>query len=226
MTLFQKNPELNSEEDSGLKPFGGCHTLLGHYQSVGKGLLEYERKISRRLYGVLSSSYKLDQQFSAAVSFVGVEVLESYLDDLLDLNVTDESLFILRPWASWQRISFGVSLGVIALLGMASYSLLEEGGLALFSCAASLSLAMICTVLICLPRPKILRRFGFATLLSHEILRRRGNDGKGERRSVLSISEFLGRREFVGSGRFASSILNFEDWGVADPTSSKQHLVH
>ena len=225
MTSFlEKNPALTPDEDFDLKPFGGCGTLLGHYKSVGSALLDYERKISKRLYYVLYPSYKLDQQFSTAVSFVGVEVLESYLDDLLDLNISDESLFILRPWASWQRISLGVSFGIIAMLGAAAYSLLDAGGLALFSCAATLSMAIICTVLICLPRPKILRRFGFATLLSHEILRRRGNDGRGNRRSVLSLSEFLGRREYAGGG-FASSILNFEDWDISDQTSTK-HLLH
>ncbi len=154
-----------------LHPFGGCNRLLEHYRQIGKSLLDYEVRIS----GSLMPGRRYNREFGQAVVFVPVEVLESYLDDLLDVEVQDESLFIKKPRPA-KRALLLAAVGLCTLV--ASFYAGREGG-----SFVSLTVLLAITVfagmggaLYFLPRLKILRRFSFATLLSGEIARRRGHD--------------------------------------------------
>ena len=154
-----------------LNPFGGCNRLLEQYRHVGSSLLDYERRIC----GALIPGQRFSREFGYAVAFVPVEVLESYLDDLLDVGVSDESLFIkkLKP-AKRALALIGVGL---AAFGVSAVEVLNGATL------ASLSALILVTffsglgaALYFIPRMKVLRRFSFATLVSGEIARRRGYD--------------------------------------------------
>ncbi len=154
-----------------LHPFGGCNRLLEHYQQIGRSLLDYERRIC----GALIPGQRYNREFGQSVIFVPVEVLESYLDDLLDVGVQDESLFIKKPRPA-KRALFLSSVGVAALT--LSFCLGRDG-----ASFGTLTVLLVVAVLAALggalyfiPRLKVLRRFSFATLLSGEIARRRGHD--------------------------------------------------
>lgn len=152
-------------------PFGGCNKLLEQYRTIGRALVDYEQS-SCAAFIPTSRGLKA---FATSVSFVPVEVLETYLDDLLDLGVSDESLFIKKSKLSWRgRLMLGI-LGC-ALLGAAS---VWHGDLTATLMPALLAvtfLAGIGTTLYFLPRTKAIRRFRFATLVSREIGNRRGQD--------------------------------------------------
>ncbi len=154
-----------------LHPFGGCNRLLEHYQQIGKSLLDYEMRIS----GSLMPGRRYNREFGQAVTFVPVEVLESYLDDLLDVEVQDESLFIKKPRPA-KRALLLAAVGVCTLV--ASVSAGRDGG-SFMSLTVLLAITVFAGMggaLYFLPRLKILRRFSFATVLSGEIARRRGHD--------------------------------------------------
>jgi hypothetical protein len=171
-------------------PFGGCARLLSHYQQVGAALIQYERVVC----GSLLPGQRYVREFGQAVSFVPVEVLESYLDDLLDLGVNDESLFI-RKTRPAKRALFLVVLCVatIAYLGYLAFSGESNAAWPLLTVVAFS--AGIGSALYFLPRTKALRRFSFATVMSREIARRRGHD----RTSI---------------GDFATRLLHRELWGA------------
>lgn len=154
-----------------LHPFGGCNRLLEHYQQVGKALLDYERRIC----GALIPGQRYNREFGQAVVFVPVEVLESYLDDLLDLAVQDESLFIKKPRPA-KRAMLLAAVGIATLC--ASFYAGREGAsfLSLTILLAITALAGLGGALYFVPRLNVLRRFSFATVLSGEIARRRGHD--------------------------------------------------
>ncbi len=151
-------------------PFGGCNRLLQQYQQVGKALLAYEQV----LCGALIPASRLVKEFAAGVSFVPVEVLESYLDDLLDLNVCDESLFIkARP------AKRAMALMATALIALSGAFFVWHGELTAALLPALLVttfLAGISSAMYFVPRTKVIRRFSFATVLSREIASRRGLD--------------------------------------------------
>ncbi len=169
---FMKPKSANSPSSSSdISAFGGCTRLLEHYRQTGAALLAYEG----RMYGALVPTKSHSREFSHGVAFVPVEVLESYLDDLLDLGVSDESLFIKKPRPS-KRALLLVGICLLTLLG-ALYSL-TVGPFEVPMPALLLStfLAGIGSAFYFVPRTKILRRFGFATIVSREIAARRGHD--------------------------------------------------
>lgn len=160
-------------------PFGGCNRLLSHYQTVGEELLCVESR------GGIGS-------FREGVAFVPVEVLESYLEDLLDLGVKEETLYIHREshwFRSWQILV----LGLMVALGAGLYAA---------SIGASLLVSFGLTALLSVPfgfffhlTPKIglIRRMSFAQVLSAEISRRRGRDRDGDSAASRNIfREVLG----------------------------------
>lgn len=155
----------------GLHPFGGCNRLLEQYQQIGRALLAYEQV----LCGALIPAQRLVREFSTAVAFVPVEVLESYLDDLLDLGVTDESLFIKKPRPAKRAIL----LMATALIGLCGAVCVWEGDLTAAFLPALLVttfLAGIGSAMYFLPRTKVIRRFSLATVVSREVASRRGLD--------------------------------------------------
>ena len=188
-------------------PFAGCTRLLMHYQQTGSALMSYERRNSHWLFNSFIPPRECEGEFSVAVSFVPVEVLESYLDDLLDLNVTDASLFIVRP----RHTRLALILSTIGAIGASlsmTYSSADPTTLLIPALMGVLFLVGIVAGLYLLPRTKVFRRFTFATLLSHEISKRRGNDkpwtgGVGSR---LILGEMLGRRELVARSSMAGDL--------------------
>ena len=160
------NVASNSDKAS-QHPFGGCNRLLEQYRTIGRALLAHERG----LCPAFIPSGRAIREFSTSVSFVPVEVLETYLDDLLDLGVSDEGLFIRKPKTTWR--------GVVLLLAAVTVLLAWQTQLTAAHVPVLLAvtfLAGIGSTLYFLPRTKAIRRFSFATLVSHEIGNRRGQD--------------------------------------------------
>ena len=191
-----------SSELPEVHPFGGCNKLLEQYRMIGRGLLAYE---SGACAALIPSARSL-RDFSAAVSFVPVEVLETYLDDLLDLGVSDESLFIKKSKPSWRGRSFPIIL-LVALSGALS---VWHGDLTAALMPALLAvtfLAGIGSTLYFLPRTKAIRRFSFATVVSREIGQRRGQ-GKSE------------------VGNFATRFLMGDMWKLNDCSTTRSLPAH
>jgi hypothetical protein len=134
------------------------------------------------------------------VAFVPVEALESYLDDLLDLAVHDDSLFIRKSQPAKRALFLlGLCCATLSYLVFATVT-----------GAASAALPLLIVVTFCagigsalyfLPRTKVLRRFSFATVISREIARRRGHDR-------------------TSMGDFATRLLRREIWRVKPVTQA------
>lgn len=185
-----------------LHPFGGCNRLLEQYRQVGDALLAYEHMLG----GSLIPAQRVVRQFSAGVSIVPVEVLESYLDDLLDLEVSDESLFIKKPRPAKRAIA----LVMIACAALCGAFCVSEGELTRAFLPASLIvtfLAGIGSAMYFLPRTRGLRRFSFATVVSREVAYRRGHDK-------------------TDMGSFATRLLRGEMWKLNDRSSTSALPPH
>ena len=157
-------------EDKNRKPsvpaFGGCRRLLAQYKTVGHALLSVEH---------LSDAYRSGAQrnFEEDVAFIPLEVLESYLEDLLDLEITDGQLFIVRE--PGLRPSLGLSgamLSMVAAVAMFAFT----GNLVLLAGFAFVSLMSFLLHMAETPHGAV-RRVSFARVLSCEVSRRRGEGG-------------------------------------------------
>lgn len=158
-------------DDTLRTPFGGCNRLLEQYQQTGRALLDYEQ----RLCGALIPGPRFSREFGHAVAFVPVEVLESYLDDLLDVGVSDDSLFISKLKPAKRALAL-IAIAVTAL-GASAFEV--SGGATLASLTALILVTFFSglgAALYFIPRMKVIRRFSFATVVSGEIARRRGHD--------------------------------------------------
>ncbi len=183
-------------------PFGGCNRLLEQYRMIGRGLLACERGACAP---IIPSARNL-REFSAAVSFVPVEVLETYLDDLLDLGVSDESLFIKKPKLSWR----GRTLLAVLAIALVGSIFVWHGDLTKALTPALLAvtfLAGIASTMYLLPRTKAIRRFSFATVVSREIGQRRGQ-GKTE------------------VGNFATRLFMGDMWKLNDYSATRSMPLH
>ena len=169
-------------------PFAGCNRLLEQYQQIGRGLLAYEARVG----GALIPVQRYVRDFSHSVAFVSVEVLESYLDDLLDIGVCDESLFIKKSRLSKRAFALLI-LGVTAAATILWMGRGAEQQFSVPTLVMAAFLAGLGSALYFLPRTKVLRRFSFATLVSREIARRRGHDK-------------------TSMGDFATKLLSREFW--------------
>lgn len=171
---------------------GASRTLLGHYKLIGAELVKYEsnvcslRSIGRRVANSNPSSDTDSEEgtglflaplkeFKEGVSFIPIEVLESYLEDLLDLNVTESRLYIWRPLSYLPAMLFSL-FGLLIALAIGLYA--ARSG-------ATMPISFAVTVLIALPfallwhygpGDTMVRRVSFAKVLSQEIARRRGSD--------------------------------------------------
>jgi hypothetical protein len=191
-----------SSESLSQHPFAGCNRLLEQYRMIGRGLLACERGACAPL---IPSARNL-RDFSAAVSFVPVEVLETYLDDLLDLGVSDESLFIKKPKLSWR----GRTLLTVLATALVGALCAWHGDLTKAVMPALLAvtfLAGIASTMYLLPRTKAIRRFSFATVVSREIGQRRGQ-GKSD------------------VGNFATRLLMGEMWKLNDYPATRSMPAH
>jgi hypothetical protein len=151
--------------------FGGCNRLLTQYRTIGRELLRTE---GNRLQYRCDTA-RIAQEFREGVCFVGLEVLESYLEDLLDREVSEESLFIARKgwtgaliWIALAGILCAVAAGLC--YGSSGASLVESSSVTL---ALSLPFVVLWQVS---PYSGLVRRLSFARTVSHEISRRRGVD--------------------------------------------------
>jgi hypothetical protein len=127
------------------------------------------------LCGALIPGPRFSREFGHAVAFVPVEVLESYLDDLLDVGVSDDSLFIGKVKPAKRAIAL-IAIAVTAL-GASAFEV--SGGATLASLTALILVTFFSglgAALYFIPRMKVIRRFSFATVVSGEIARRRGHD--------------------------------------------------
>ena len=152
---------------------GGCNQFLGNYQKVGNELRSYESVSGWRLRHDESAF----QEFHGAVAFMSVEVLESFRDDLLDLKVSDDALFISGHEQSRTRWSLrvvawlGIVAGIIAGMIVAARHMSIYSGLGLTGLIAGPVLILHELI----PR-RHTRRMLFAQVLSREISLRRGHD--------------------------------------------------
>jgi len=160
-----------AREGNLVNPFGGCNRLLEQYQQVGRSLLDYEHRVC----GAIIPGPRFSREFGHAVAFVPVEVLESYLDDLLDVGVSDEGLFIRKRKPAKRALAL-IVIGM-ATLGASAVEVLNGATLASLSALILVTFfAGLGAAFYFIPRMKVIRRYSFATVVSGEIARRRGHD--------------------------------------------------
>jgi hypothetical protein len=181
-----------------LHPFGGCNDSLSQYKIIGRALIMVEQESLVYGYG----SQRAVQEFRERVASVSVEMLESYLEDLLDSQVALDLLYIARP-GFWKSVDL---LTVISLLGscaVGTYVSLTSGA-PLVGLSSTLLLALpVVTVWHRSPFGHLARRVSFARIVSKEVARRRGSDKDGSAESAntgFSLRTLLGGEpEAVGS---------------------------
>jgi hypothetical protein len=105
-------------------------------------------------------------------------MLESYLEDLLDLDVADEKLFIRQAMANKRGLALS-GLGLCGAVVVGVYA--ASAGVPLWS---SLGISIVLALPFAAlwhfaPQERASRRLLFAKLLSQEIFRRRGVDKDG-----------------------------------------------
>ncbi len=160
--------------------------LKQHYTLIGKSLLELESQIP--FYNFLIN--KTPNCLQTNLAFIPNEVLESYLEDLLDFSIGDEKLCI-------QRSNLQTPYYLLSLLGLL---LAVIFGLQLAYSGATFYMASTGVLLIAIPSalvwhlsPKIApnRRLFFAKVLSQEIDRRSGNHQDKTKIISRSLKKFI-----------------------------------
>lgn len=182
-------------EDTGLvqRSVLSNRSMSDQYFLIGKALGNFERDVGY-FSGFTFSALK---SFRRDVAFVQTEILESYLEDLLDIEVSPSKLFLAEnsiPRRIAQISFFGMGLSLFV-------------GLYAASAGASLSLSFV--LMLCVASPFALlwhlspsesnaRRLRLARVLSYEIQRRRG----GERTSRRADNPWLsaGKRPIGAQG--------------------------
>ncbi len=151
--------------------FERVNSLLATLFKVSNCNLSSNREVSR------AHEYWISSEFQIAVSVVSTECLESYLEDLLSPQVSDDHLFIKIVW--WRVLSRLIMvasgpLGVIVVLALIGF--IEIGSL-----ETIISLIFTLLLILGLITLRLLaRRLSFAHLVSKEIVRRRGYGSKSE----------------------------------------------
>lgn len=166
--------------------FAGSEKLRSHYKSIGDSLLQLEERT--RPGDFLSADVCFD--FRQSVAFVPVEVLESYLEDLLNLEVDQERLFIMIAHrGTWNRAFKAVVALSVACLSAGMLFLLTD---LLPGVQVMAATAVFCGVIWYLfPPHGEVRRMRFAQIVSREVARRRGIDK--DRRSPESSRDMFER---------------------------------
>ncbi len=168
------------EQNKDLHPFGGCRRLEGQYRSIGHALVESEKNIF---------SSAVESNFRTSVAFIPDEVLESYLDDLLDSTVAEEKLFIKLPSKRGQEhVLFGSGFFLALALGFLAIS---QGAHILLSLSLTLCIGLpLFAVWYFAPRASLVRRMAFAKVVSRELSHRRGGDDEDNSRKSF-LKEWL-----------------------------------
>lgn len=194
------------EEGTG-HPFGGCERLRVHYSNIGASLIRLEHFGS---FSLVQRGVSGEKIFREEVVFTPVEVLESYFDDLLDPEISDERLSIaLQSWG--QR----VASNLVSILGLFGAVL---SGLYAATLGTPLSLSFFIAISLAVPFATMLylsaggatRRLRFAQVLSREISRRRGSPDRLGMFSgaTLRLREFLTPQPTQPAARVFSEIMH------------------
>lgn len=179
-------------------PFGGCNDSLSQYRIIGRALIVVEQDSLVYGYG----SQRAVQEFREGVASVSVEMLESYLEDLLDSQVALDHLYIARP-GFWKSVDLLTVLSLLGSCAVGTYVSLTSGA-PLVGLSSTLLLALpVVTVWHRSPFGHLARRVSFARIVSKEVARRRGSDKDGSAEGAttgFSLRTLLGGEpEPVGS---------------------------
>lgn len=157
------------------------NSLKSSYQIIGLALLELEKFAALNRYFIHESPRALQVD----LALISNEVIESYIEDLLDFEISDERLYIFRK--NIDRVySLSALLGLLISLAI---------GLKLAQSGVSLVLSLSAVLLITLPcgmvwhlAPKLApnRRLYFAKLLELEMERRIGGPYAKARQRLLN----------------------------------------
>lgn len=179
-------------------PFGGCNYSLDQYKIIGRALLMVEQESLVYGYG----SQRAVQEFRERVASVAVEMLESYLEDLLDSKIALDLLYIVRP-GFWKSFDLLTILSLIGSCAVGTYVSLTSGAPLVGLCSTLLLALPVVTVWHRSPFGHLARRVSFARIVSKEVARRRGSDKEGTAESAstgFSLRTLLGGEpEAVGS---------------------------
>ena len=182
----------NKENAPKLHPFGGCNTLLSQYNIIGTALTDCE-KLTNRFH----NNSQIYKKFHETVFFIPVEVLESYREDLLDIDITESKLFINQKsitdkFSSYFNLtSLSFLLLFIISLSFGIYNLFQSGSVFTSLIISSVVLLPYIFFIDLVPNNKIIRRVRMSKIIMQEINSRKGskntkvNNGKFE----LFISE-------------------------------------
>lgn len=182
----QENNNAAKLESHDSSPFTGENKFILQYRAIGHALISYER--SARAIPIRPE--RLVTELRANLSFVQIEMLESYLDDLLDLEIADEKLYIGRNFILNRSVPIAL-VGLFASVVTGMY-LTGEGIALMLSSVISTALALPFLILFYFsPRGALARRIMFAQILSLEVSRRRGR-GRGESPRGFSPSVIVG----------------------------------
>jgi hypothetical protein len=189
-----------------------CRTALNSgalagrgYAVVGAALLSVERI---QFYQTIQFRTALDE-FRSLTTTVTVEILESYLEDLLDKSVSEECLFIKR---NRQLSAFNVAQGCVIATAILSAIVLGSDFLSdkiFLDFSPALLWLWVATLLlvayVMIPYLRLGRRICFARIVSREIARRRGIDKTISRPHAL-VEEIIGGGVPSGSLRAINAI--------------------
>jgi len=189
--MLQKRLETDSSaQDMGMSPFGGCSRLTQQYRLIGRGLTRIEKKHGR--FGRITKESQ--DHFHTTVAFIPVEVLDSYLEDLLEVGTRSEQLYLKKD-------TVGIWFGICAFLGLTGALI---AGLWSAASGASLSFSFLLSIAIVSPfavlwhlssKESYLRRLRLARVLSQEISGRRGRGNEVLEDTVSTIfPNFFGQR--------------------------------
>lgn len=166
--------------------------LQHSYSTIGAALTAYD-------YNCFCNKQHEDVAFSVFredLVFVNVEVLESYLEDLLNLQMSDEYLCISKDCSCWPTRIFEVSIALFAVC-MGSVSALLGATQTMAYALTFISIIPLLCVYYLSPR-STRRRMRFGRVVSREISRRRGHDKDGAGRNNISIGDFFIRAHSSG----------------------------
>lgn len=188
--MFNKISKSHEER----KAFPVSEKIKCGYRTIGSALSQYEQGTPRYSYRSVAGF----SEFREGVAFVGVEMLDSYLEDLLNHEISDEYLFISRDvnpsFLHTRALRLGgVMLPIALFLVFAEEIMTSSTPLALFVGMLSvLPLVAFCMF----PQLRLARRMRFARIVQQEISRRRGIDKDGS----AGIGILHNLEELLGTG--------------------------
>lgn len=140
---------------------------------IGAALCSYEEHLNVYRLGFSGAQ----REFQESVAFVPLEVLEAYLEDLLDEHVSEDRLFLKARHSMIRRTAL-IGVGLIGSL-VAGLSAVANGLSSIFALLLTVALALPFVWLWHVaPTRGLARRMSFAQIVSKEIARRRGGGNR------------------------------------------------